>query len=356
MGRSYNTLKGSDISVTPVKLKYSAAYPSTSFSSSGITINTANNGTTSPTGSYSNEFLLYRSVMNMFYMQYISGSLSGSNCEYYPQSTAASGTLDDDYRYFPTESNAQVTVISIPRQLYGENIAKTSFMMTASTGVGSGASITITATGSGGAITAVHISTSGSGFISNELVQIDPPYFGGGTFKVLTVGSNGGILSLLPLSSSGWTPSGALYGLIPTPASYKFVDDGNGNILDTTGSIKIGNIIYPMGLAIITNPSYQNVTNYPFTMSFDAETTIYQNEIRCHINENDFNYSTNPSTVATSSTGVLYNNVTGSDFVPFATTVGLYNAENELLIVGKFGMPYPIPSHTDVSFIVKYDS
>ena len=204
-------------------------------------------------------------------MQYISGSLSGSNCEYYPQSTAASGTLDDDYRYFPTESNAQVTVISIPRQLYGENIAKTSF----------------------------HMSYT---------------------------------------------------------SSYNLVDDGNGNILDTTGSIKIGNIIYPMGLAIITNPSYQNVTNYPFTMSFDAETTIYQNEIRCHINENDFNYSTNPSTVATSSTGVLYNNVTGSDFVPFATTVGLYNAENELLIVGKFGMPYPIPSHTDVSFIVKYDS
>ena len=272
MGRSYNTLKGSDISVTPVKLKYSAAYPSSSLSSSGITINKATNGTTSPTGSYSSAFLLYRSVMNMFYMQYISGSISGSNCEYYPQSTAASGTLDDDYRYFPTESNAQVKVVAIPRILYGENIAKTSFHM-------------------------------------------------------------------------AYT------------SSYNLVDDGNGNIIDTSaGNARVGNLIYTMGLGIITNPSYQNVTDYPFTMSFDAESTIYQNEIRCHINENEFNYSTNPSTVISSSLGTLYSNVTGSDFVPFATTVGIYNAENDLLMVGKFGMPYPIPRHTDVTFIVKYDS
>ena len=274
MGRAYNTLKASDVTVTPIKLKYSASYPSSSLSSSGITINAAMNGPMSPTGSYPNSFLLYRSVRSMFYMQYISGSLlgSGSGFEYYPQSTAASGTLDDDYRYFPTESNAQVTVISIPRQLYGENIAKTSFRMSYT-------------------------------------------------------------------------------------SSYNLVDDGNGNIIDTSASnAQIGNLIYPMGLAIITSKTYQNVTTYPFTMSFQAESTIYQNEIRCHINENEFNYSTNPSTILSSSLGTLYNNITGSDFSPYATTIGLYNAQNELLVVGKFGTSYPIPKHTDITFTVKYDT
>lgn len=34
-----------------------------------------------------------------------------------------------------------------------------------------------------------------------------------------------------------------------------------------------------------------------FTVSFQTETTIYQKEYRCHVSENDFNYTTNPSAV-----------------------------------------------------------
>jgi hypothetical protein len=101
-------------------------------------------------------------------------------------------------------------------------------------------------------------------------------------------------------------------------------------------------------------PSYA-----PFTMSFQSETTIYQNEVRCHVNENDFNYTLNPSAVKSGSgilPGTLNDNVTGSDFTPFATSIGLYNAQGELLVVGKFGTPYPIPPHTDITFVVKYDS
>jgi len=92
------------------------------------------------------------------------------------------------------------------------------------------------------------------------------------------------------------------------------------------------------------------------TMSFQAESTIYQVEVRCHVNENEFNYTTNPSAVKSGSLGQLNNSVTGSDFNPFATTIGLYNAQNELLVVGKFGTPYPIPRNTDVTFVVKYDT
>lgn len=94
-------------------------------------------------------------------------------------------------------------------------------------------------------------------------------------------------------------------------------------------------------------------------MSFTAETTIYQKEFKCRIAENDFNYSQNPtmlSVTASATSGTLADNITGSDFRPYATTVGLYNASNELLLVGKLGTPYPIPSNTDMTFIVRYDS
>jgi len=101
---------------------------------------------------------------------------------------------------------------------------------------------------------------------------------------------------------------------------------------------------------------FLNMTLFPFTMSFNSQTTIYQTEVRCHVNENDFNYTLNPSAIKSGSIGALNDNVSGSDFMPYATTVGLYNSRNELLAVGKLSTPYPISRHTDTTFIIKYDS
>lgn len=91
-------------------------------------------------------------------------------------------------------------------------------------------------------------------------------------------------------------------------------------------------------------------------MSLSAETTIYQNEVRCLLNENEFNYTLNNSAIISGSTGTYIDAVTGSDFKPYATTVGLYNDANELLVVGKLSTPYPIPSNTDMTFVVRWDS
>jgi hypothetical protein len=48
--------------------------------------------------------------------------------------------------------------------------------------------------------------------------------------------------------------------------------------------------------------------------------------------------------------------ITGSDFQPYATTIGLYNDRDELLVVGKFSKPIPIPKNTDMTFVVRWDS
>jgi hypothetical protein len=117
-----------------------------------------------------------------------------------------------------------------------------------------------------------------------------------------------------------------------------------------------------------------------YKLSLTAETTIYQNEVKCRVSENDFNYSQNPTMFAnikfiTGSyalpifapygqvnrlgvivDGAIADNVTGSSYHPYATTVGLYNESNELLVVGKLATPYPIPANTDMTFIVKWDS
>lgn len=117
-----------------------------------------------------------------------------------------------------------------------------------------------------------------------------------------------------------------------------------------------------------------------YTLYLTAETTIYQNEAKCRVLENDFNYSQNPTVFARKQfttgslalpifaaqgqinqvgeivDGTIKDNLTGSSFHPYATTVGLYNEVNELLVVGKLATPYPIPANTDITFIVKWDS
>jgi hypothetical protein len=45
-------------------------------------------------------------------------------------------------------------------------------------------------------------------------------------------------------------------------SDYNITDDGNGNLFDI-GSVHVGNIFYPQGLAIITNQDYQNIFPLP---------------------------------------------------------------------------------------------
>jgi hypothetical protein len=64
----------------------------------------------------------------------------------------------------------------------------------------------------------------------------------------------------------------------------------------------------------------------------------------------------NPSATINGTSGSVHNDLTGSDFRPYATSVGLYNGASQLLAVGKLAQPYPIPSNTDITFVIKYDS
>ena len=113
-----------------------------------------------------------------------------------------------------------------------------------------------------------------------------------------------------------------------------------------------------------------------FTISFKNEHIIYENEVRCLVEESDFNLSYNPTLLASGSqyiitsgsqasgsvytlTGSIDSTIkdfaTGSTFYTYATTLGLYNDNDELLAVAKFGKPIMMSPDTDITFVVKYD-
>ena len=135
-----------------------------------------------------------------------------------------------------------------------------------------------------------------------------------------------------------------------------FTDDGEGNLI--SGSTIVGNIIYPHGMAIITNQDFTmaslvSATNV--TCSFSSSLKIFETQYKATINEFEYNFSQNPSIISGSTDGTIYDFTTGSFFQPYVTTVGLYNEAQELLAVGKLAQPYPLSRTTDTTFYINID-
>lgn len=94
-----------------------------------------------------------------------------------------------------------------------------------------------------------------------------------------------------------------------------------------------------------------------FSINFKNDYTIYENYIIATINENEYNLSYNPSLRISSSNeySELKSFTTGSDFKPYATTIGFYNNNNELIMVGKFAQPIPMNNETILNILIRYD-
>lgn len=163
----------------------------------------------------------------------------------------------------------------------------------------------------------------------------------------------------------------------------KLQDDGEGNLYSiqiTSGtleqtSVYVGDVIYNQGMIVITNTdaiSYIQ-SNEVEAVHFNSTLPIFTHNYHCKLRESEFNLSYNPTLTTTStkvvydnlgdiynstanvSDGLLHNNVTGSEFQPYITTVGLYNDAHELVAVGKLGQPVPKSANTDMTFVVKID-
>ena len=93
-----------------------------------------------------------------------------------------------------------------------------------------------------------------------------------------------------------------------------------------------------------------------FSVYFKNEHTIHENEVRCLVKESDFNLSYNPSLVSGSYySGSLKDFATGSDFYTYATSLGLYNDDNELLAVAKLSKPVIKTSNSEMIIKIKLD-
>jgi hypothetical protein len=183
-----------------------------------------------------------------------------------------------------------------------------------------------------------------------------------------------------PNSFSWIAPSGSI------------TDDGEGNLIFTSTGQICGNIFYSHGIAVITSDSSPQgdtygtarygsslygvsdstivenfITSSNVTCSFSSSLTIYETQYKCTINENEYNFTLNPSVSSgsvpySSSIGTFYTPgqylnswATGSDFSPYITTVGLYDNNQNLLAVGKLSQPLLTSPTTDTTILINMD-
>ncbi len=328
----------SDIIVNPFVVNKGFTFPSSQFATGsdgelvgidrfyGTNVDWFNDQSTTGTLTTEYQALIYNSVKQLYYSNYLSSSTGDTVAQpvLVPGSDPSGdvfigkvesplfdnflqNTLTPD-RFFPTASGAEVAVISIPSKLYGDYIVPNSFKIEVVVGTG----------------------------------------------------------------------------------SYIAIDDGEGNIIFEGTGEHFGNIIYTHGIAILTvsgsigqgyGTSIYGVSLYgagypppidwvtsPMTCSFSSSMTIYETQYKCTIRESEFNATLNPSAQKSGSLveisgsyfyqrgdGALADNVTGSYFSPYVTTVGLYDEAQNLLAVGKLAQPLPTSDTTDTTILVNID-
>ena len=152
-------------------------------------------------------------------------------------------------------------------------------------------------------------------------------------------------------------------------------DDGEGRLYYNSTTL-IGNIIYEHGLIILNQNIFNTIDGYGYMLygsglyggilsdfllnltklEFKSTITVYEQQFKCTLRENEFNYTHNPTTITGSmSEGVLKPFTTEHYFTPYVTTVGLYNNEGDLLAVAKLSQPLPTSPTTDTNIIINLD-
>lgn len=344
----------------------------------------------------------HSSVNQLYYSNYTSSIESGS-FENYNQSTL----------HFTKSLESNVAIISIPQFLFGENIKPGTFEFNsgsifhiiddgegnlfASGAVSYNATVSSSVSSSNQSFTLTDTSTIESipgidqiNFVSETEVPYtytvttasysgndgtSPFYINDGTTQVTFVtGSQAEVLAVstdqiairsnntsrtrfIDTTTSGTITITAVSSSVQTTTTNHEIHPAS----TITDNELLGNIYYSHGMLTLTKSDvakrFQEQVLRSGSLSWKGSHTIYEHTYNCRSNQSQLNYSLNPSTFNnTNESGSINDNVSGSYFQPYVTTVGLYNDANELIAVGKLGQPVPKSQYNDMTFAVKFDA
>jgi len=132
----------------------------------------------------------------------------------------------------------------------------------------------------------------------------------------------------------------------------------------------VGEVFYNHGIVVVSDPrpKYKNVlvgngdwnydsTRLGFTAKYKSTKKLYETSVVCEVGSSEFNISTNPSLRKNNDIREMFlkSFVTGSDFSPYFTSIGLYNKRGDLLAIGKLASAIQNRNDVDISVKVRLD-
>lgn len=221
MSSAYKTLKQSDITVNPLKVNKTLTYSSCSATDNGVRAYVAQYIPVTESVSLPAKAVYYNTLINSYYNNWISSSLStGSLFDDNLQSTAASGTLQNDIRYIINTVGSKIKAITVPQSQYGNALTPRTI----------------------------------------KLKPLNQDYY-------IIDDGNGNLIDIKNCITDSFNKSDSeIYG----DNLYECI---------RTNNVLVGNVIYNQGLLLITNSDYQCVvdagpTVYDIEKSFHNENTI----------------------------------------------------------------------------------
>ena len=333
---AFKQFLASDVIVSPFEVNKGFRYSSSDFTASNVQIdrfrgekgNFLENQTTTGTISTEYEVLIYDSIKELYYSNYLSSSLGSTSntSSLSPGSDPSGDVLQGDVyttnyynylgtdltipRFIPTGSGEYIGVLSIPSGLFGHQLQPGSIRIT------SGSTVLVD-------------DGEGTLFVSSSAPS---PNYGNVIYEH----------GIIIFTNSG---------------SYAAGDGG-----EETGLTGYGNEFYGQtgsyygeeAASQVILPGIGSMISGSITLEFSSSYTILETQYKTTIKENEFNLSLNPS-LTTGSEGTVYDYVTGSYFAPYVTTVGLYNDNQELLAIGKLSQPLPTSRTTDTNIFINID-
>ena len=149
--------------------------------------------------------------------------------------------------------------------------------------------------------------------------------------------------------------------------TYTVTDDGYGNI--KSGSEYVGNIFYKTGDIVLTETgslSYADISSSYFqTLNYKGKTKINEHNISCGITRGELSMTLNRTAYSGSAVGQTVVSGSGlpidtildsTDWNPYITSIGLYDDNHNLLVVGKLAKPVMNSRDIDTTFVIKFDT
>jgi hypothetical protein len=109
------------------------------------------------------------------------------------------------------------------------------------------------------------------------------------------------------------------------------------------------NLATGSSIQVLSDSIRDRLVDINFNNTVELNSTIYF----CRANNNEFNYSSNPTYLDSSQ--IRVKNTTSDNPVTYITTVGLYSSDNELLAVAKLSEPLKKDPNTELTIRVRLD-